>query len=383
MDGRQWKLHKVIRSEWRLFPVWGVVLVAGSMSAGARHGAIGDGAAFAVFLVLFVTVLAAAFAVVRHAEALAHRLGEPYGTLLLTLAVITMEVSIITAVMVAGKDQPTMARDTLYAVIMLLMNGLVGVALLMGGLRHREQVYNLNGTGTYLALILPLSVIALVLPNYTHATRDPTFSLGQAAVVGTMTLVLYAIFLAVQTVRHRDFFDPPDAAEAGHLSAPVAELPSDGSPRAVVKPSILMLLYLVPVILLAKFLAGPIEHGISDLGWPIELGGVLIAALILSPEALSALRAALDNELQRAINVFLGSVTATIGLTVPAVLGVSLITGEPLLLGLNAEQSLLLFLTLAVSMVTYSSGRTNVLLGAVHLTLFAVYLMLVFDLSAL
>jgi Ca2+:H+ antiporter len=332
-----------------------------------------------IFAFLFFAILLTAFAVVRHADELAEMLGEPLGTLILTLSVIIIEVSIISAVMLTGTDSPTMARDTMYSVIMIVMNGMVGFALLFGGLKHKEQIYNLQGTNTFLAIILPLSVIGLILPTYTHATDMPTFSLSQSIVVGVSTIGLYGVFLAVQTVKHKGYFDhPTESAEIAAAAHSHAQQEQD-TQKGLVYHGVLLLAYLVPVVLLAKSIAIPVEHGIATLGLPVALGGFVIAALVLSPEAVGAMEAAMKNHLQRAINIFLGSVAATIGLTVPAVLAISVITGEPLILGLDTEHGLLLALTLAVSMITYNSGRTNILLGAVHLVLFSTYLMLIFD----
>ena len=365
------------RREWPLVLVWLVFLLAVLFLGNAAGTHEFHFLMSLQLLVLFVTILIAAFGVVRHAETLAHRLGEPYGTLILTLSVISMEVSIIVAVMLTGSDQPTMARDTMYAVCMIVMNGLVGVSLLVGGLRHREQTYNLHGATIFLAVIMPLAVVALILPNYTHATSDPTYSIPQSIMVAVSTLGLYIVFLMVQTTRHRGYFEEP--GEVIHRSpfspSKTAQAPSVSIPRH----AFLLLAYLVAVIALAKYLATPIEHSISDLGLPAALGGLLIATLILAPEGLGAIRAAQDNEMQRAINTLLGSIAATIGLTVSAVLVISIITGEPLWLGLGPDHSILLALTLAVSVVTFGSGRTNVLLGAVHLVLFLTYVMLIFD----
>lgn len=328
------------------------------------------------FAVLFVFIMIAAFSVVRHADELADMLGEPLGTLILTLSVIIIEVSMISAVMLTGSEMPTMARDTVFSVIMIVMNGLVGFALLFGGIRHREQTYNLQGTNTFLAIILPLSVIGLVLPNYTHATDTPTFSNAQAIVIGIGTMGLYAVFLAVETIMHKGYFDHPLEVAPGNADDSHTR-ESEG--RSLLFHTILLLLYLVPVVMLAESIAVPLEHGISELGLPAALGGFIIASLVLAPEGLGAVKSALENRLQRSINIFLGSVTATIGLTIPAVLTISLVTGESIILGLDTEQSLLLVTTLAVSMITYNSGRTNILLGAVHLVLFAAYVLLIFD----
>ena len=323
---------------------------------------------------LFAVVLIGAFAVVRHAEALAVHLGEPLGTLVLTLSVISIEVVMISALVLHGADNPTLARDTMYAVAMIVLGGLVGVCLLVGGLRHREQEYNLQGANAFLGLIMPLSVLALILPAYTRSTPDATYSELQASSLVIMALGLYGVFLAVQTVRHRSFFVDPHATSgvAGHQHDAARLYPAAAH-------ALLLLSYLLPVVLLAKKLAIPVDYAVEQLGAPQALAGMVLAILVLSPEAFGAIRAALGNHLQRAVNIALGSVAATIGLTVPAVLTISLITGHPLVLGLDVPEMILLVLTLAVSIVTFNSGRTNVLQGAVHIVLFFIYVLLIFD----
>ena len=328
--------------------------------------------------VLFVVILAAAFGVVRHADALAALLGEPYGTLILTLSVISIEVMMISAVMLTGADNPTMARETMYAVVMIVLNGMVGLTLLLGGLRHHEQEYNLRGATAFLAVIVPLAVLVLILPNFTRSTDGPTFSLVQEIFLAVVSLGLYGVFLAVQTVRHRaDFLAPGDP---GHTASSDLEAEHPGlSVRSPGLHAALLLAYLVPIVFLSKILAIPIDVGIDRLGAPAALGGFLVAVLILSPEVMSAIRAALANRLQRSVNIFLGSVVATIALTVPAVLVIAVVLGEKVVLGLDSVDSTMLLLTLLVCMVTFGSGRTNVLQGAVHLVLFLAYLILIFD----
>jgi Ca2+:H+ antiporter len=378
-------MKTTLKKEWLLPLVW-IVAIVFKVNSYTLFGDLENTLVLgAIFSFLFFAIMLTAFAVVRHADELAEILGEPLGTLILTMSVIIIEVSIISAVMLTGTDSPTMARDTMYSVIMIIMNGLVGFALLIGGLKHKEQIYNLQGTNTFLAIILPLSVIGLILPTYTHATNTPTFSLGQSIVVGVSTIGLYLVFLAVQTIKHRGYFDHPGAGASPVAGANAPEQlahheqTEHKSSKGLLYHGVLLLAYLVPVVLLAKSIAIPVEHGIATLGLPVALGGFVIAALVLSPEALGAMQSAMKNQLQRSINIFLGSVAATIGLTVPAVLAISVLTGEPLILGLDSEQALLLGLTLAVSMITYTSGRTNILLGAVHLVLFSTYLMLIFD----
>ena len=319
---------------------------------------------------LFAVILSSAFAIVRHAEALAERVGEPLGTLILTLAVTGLEVMMIAAVMYGGQGAATMARDAMFAVLMLVLNGMVGLSLLVGGLRYREQTYNLMGANTFLAVIVPLAVLGLVLPNYTLTTPGPIFSTPQAIFEIVMSLGLYTIFLAIQTARHREYFvaeSPNDATSHAHAT---------GSP---VLHTTMLFAYLLPVVLLAKKLAVPINHAVDVLHAPPALGGLLVAVLILSPESLAAVGAARANQLQRSVNILLGSALATIGLTIPAVLIIGFMTHQTIVLGLNPINTILLVLTLAISMLTFAATRTNVLLGAVHLLLFAAYAILIFD----
>jgi Ca2+:H+ antiporter len=330
---------------------------------------------FALMLVwLFAVILGAAFAVVHHAESLAIRLGEPLGTLVLTLSVIGIEVMMISAVMLTGEGKPALARDAMFGVVMIVMNGMIGISLLLGGLRHHEQQYNLQGANSFLSLIVPLTVLGLMLPNYTDTSAGPTLSTFQSIFLALMSIGIYCLFLVIQNLRHREYFLRPALAEStGKHGSGHPE------PNSLTYHGTLLVLYLLPIVALAEEIALPIDHGIEVLHAPAALGGFLVAALILSPESLSATRAALDNDLQRSINILLGSVLASIGLTIPAVLTIGLITGKSVVLGLGAPESLLLVLTLALSGLTFTSNRTNVLSGAVHLLLFLAYVMLLFE----
>ena len=365
-----------------------------------------------IFVWLFVVILLAAFNVVRHADALAIKLGEPLGTLILTLSVISIEVLMISAVMLTGSNQPTLGRDTMFAVTMIVLNGLVGLALIVGGLKHREQSYNLRGANAYLAVILPLAILGLVLPSFTQSTDDGTLTSGQAIIFIVIFLALYLVFLAIQTVRHRELFISPNKpvttavgnTTAEHTDTGAHEVLANDSAASsddgtdagadhegdndehaglVIRPiwvhSALLLAYLIPVVILSKQLAYPIDYAIEVSQAPVALGGFIVALLILSPEAMSGLRAAASNRLQRSVNLYLGSIAATIGLTIPAILTIGLLTGNSVILGLDPTDIILLAITLAVSMLTFESKRTNVLHGAVHLVLFATYLVVLFD----
>jgi Ca2+:H+ antiporter len=321
---------------------------------------------------LFAVVLGSSFAVVRHADHLAEMLGEPYGTLILTLSVTVIEVTSISAVMLHGDANPTLARDTLFAVVMIIMNGMVGLSLLIGGWRHREQLHNLQGANVYLTATIPLIVLSLVLPNFTQTTAGPTLSFAQQIFLVLTSTGLYAIFLVMQTGRHAGYF-ATTGSNAGHAPAPPP------SRRAVVRSALLLLAHLLPALFLAEKLALPVNYLIETLHAPVAVGGVILAILVATPEAIGAVRAAVANQLQRSVNIFLGSILSTIGLTVPAMILISEFTGQTIVLGVEHADLVMLLLTLAVSMVTLSSGRTNLVQGVVHLVLFAAYLLLIFQ----
>ena len=326
-----------------------------------------------VFLWLFAVILWLAICVVRHADCLAIKLGEPYGTLILTLSAISIEVVMISVAMLHGANNPTLGRDAIFAVVMIALNGLVGLCLLLGGLRFREQHYNLQGVNSYLNVIMALAVLGLVLPNFTTSTSGPTFSVEQEIFLVGMSLSLYAIFLLIQTMRHRrDFMESKNVAVAANSAHDSLQI------RSTAFHAGMLLLYLVAVILLAEKFAIPLDNSIEQFHMPQAFGGAIVAALVLSPEGLGAIRASLQNQLQRSINILLGSVLATIGLTIPAVLTIGLITKRSVTLGVQGGNLPLLLLTLAVSVVTFTSGKTNVLQGCIHLLLFAVFVLLIF-----
>jgi Ca2+:H+ antiporter len=322
-----------------------------------------------VFVWLFAVILGSAIAVTRQAEHIAVFLGEPFGTLVLTLAVTFIEVASISAVMLHGQNNPTLVRDTLIAVVMIILNGMVGASLLVGAWKYGEQHYNLQGANAYLGVIIPLAVLAMIMPDYTVSTSGPTYTRAQEAMLGALMLGLYAVFLAVQTGRHRGYFGSGDE----HPEEKPTPAPRRSLPYAVV----LLLLLIAPVVYLAEQLAKPIDYVTETLHAPAALGGVAIAILVATPEAIGAVRAAaLANKVQRSVNIFLGSVLSTMGLTVPAMLVISRWTGHPIVLGVEHAGMVLLLLTLALCVVTFSSGHTNVLQGVVHLLLFVTFLFL-------
>ncbi len=327
---------------------------------------------------LFAAILWGAIGVMRHAEAVAHELGEPLGTLVLTLSAITVEVALIISVMMVGDADPTLARDTMFAVVMIIVNGLLGVALLVGGFRHRQQVYNLEGARSFLVVLTPLAVCALVLPNFTTSSERATLSFAQGVTLGIITLFLYGVFLALQTSRHRSFFAEA-AAEVGggHGPLPPGAHVAQASRATVLRHALFLLLTIIPVALLAHDMALVLDKVDRELGVPSAMTGVIIAVLILAPEGMAALRAAWMNHLQRSVNILLGSSLSTIGMTVPAVLAVGYLIGHDIVLGLEDSHVMMLVLTLIVTGLTFGTAKTDMLKGAVHLALFGVYLMLV------
>jgi len=313
---------------------------------------------------------------VRHADGLAEMLGEPYGTLILTLSVAAIEIMTLGIVMTTGDPNPALARDTMFSVVMLVLNGLIGVSLVLGALRYKEQDYNLRGANAYLSVIVSLAVFGLVVPNFTFTTPGPTFSGVQEGFLIVMCVGLYAVFLAIQTTRHRSFFvDVLDELTGDPVAD--AELSSAPKPGALRRHVALLVVYLGLVIYLVEKLAVLLDHGLDELGAPPAFGALVVAALVLAPEGLSGIQAALANKMQRAVNILLGSALATLALTIPAVVIIGLAHHTNVVLGLDPVEQAMLLLTLFVSTITYTSGRTNVLQGAVHLMLLMGYLMLI------
>jgi Ca2+:H+ antiporter len=363
----------LLRTEWFL-PISVATAAAFWFFGGQLHAELTNPMRqFLVFVWLFATILVSALAVVRHAEHLARRLGEPLGTVILTLAVTAIEATSISAVMMHGENNPTLVRDTLFSVVMIILNGMVGAALLLGAWRHREQHYNLQGANTYLSVIVPLAVMSLIMPDFTQTTPGPTLSLPQEVFLGVMSIGLYAAFLVIQTGRHRGYFSFDEGASA---RAPSAS-PVESSP--LLRHTLLLAAYMLPVVFLAEQLARPIDYLIETLRAPAALGGVIIAVLVATPEAIGAVRAAVSNQLQRSMNIFMGSVLSTIGLTIPIMLVVSHVSGRQIYLGVQNTSFVMLLLTLFLSAITFASGRTNVLQGAVHGLLFVAYVLLMFQ----
>lgn len=356
--------HHIENPNWTLVvPVIGLAAVAAGMVG--LSPAVHVGMAALVALILGACV----FAAVHHAEIIAARVGEPFGSIVLALAVTVLEVGLILSLMLAAGDGgPTIARDTVYSAIMIITTGIVGLSLLFGSRRHHEQTIRIRGTSAALSVLSVLAVITLILPNFTVATHGPTFSAMQLLMVALTSLVLYCAFLFVQTVRHRDYFLPEDDSGDG-----ARDLPSQ---RTFTVSSLLLCVALAAVILLAKSLSPALAGVITGAGLPLSFTGVIIAAVVLLPEGIAAVRAAVANRLQVSINLALGSGLATIGLTIPAVAMADLLGGFNIVLGISPAQTVLLVLAFFVSALTLGNGRTNILFGVVHLSIFAMFLLI-------
>jgi Ca2+:H+ antiporter len=317
-------------------------------------------------------VFATVFVALHHAEAVAHNIGEPYGTLVLTLAVTSIEVSVIVAMMLHGENNPTLARESVFSTVMIICGGVVGLCLTLGGLRHRRQELKRQGTNAYLAMLAALAVLTLVLPNFTLTVGHGAFSPAQLSFVSVLSVLLYGSFVYAQMGLHREDFieeliEPEDRKQLSRKKGVSANV-------------LFLFVGLAGIVLLAEYIAAGVEDALLSLQvkQADAIVGAFIATLVLMPEALAAIRASLNNELQRSLNIALGSACATIGLTIPAVSAASLLTGKELTLGLGSGDTVLLLLAILISIVSFGTGRTTFLTGLVHLVVFSAYVFLIF-----
>ncbi|WP_293297300.1 ionic transporter y4hA [Pedobacter sp. UBA4863] len=350
----------------RTLPIWSVAVPIFAWIAYylpiAQLGGIGTA-------ILVAFLIGSVLAAVHHAEVVAHKVGEPFGTLLLALAVTTIEVALIVSLMLTGgKGTEALARDTVFAAVMIILSGMIGVCLLVGGAKYKQQDFSMESVKAALIVLGAILVLTLILPNYTTSVAGPVYNKAQLIFVAIISLILYFAFVLIQAVRHRDFFLPPedDGNEEIHADPPTLGV--------ALTSGVILLICLGIVVLLAKALAPEIEDAVVSAGAPKSLVGVIIAAVVLLPEGLAAYRAAKKNRLQTSLNLALGSALASIGLTIPAVAVVSLITGMTITLGIDTKSMLLLILTQLTIMLSLGNGRTNILQGIVLLTIFAAYL---------
>ena len=348
-----------------VFPVLAAALVLAYFAGLLPH----DNAL--LFAVEGVFLLGAVFSAVHHAEVVGNRVGEPFGSIILAVSVTVIEVGLIVALMLAADDGgPTIARDTVYSAVMLVLTGLIGLSLVLGGHKHYEQTIKVAGTSSYLAVLGTLAVIALILPNFTTSTAGPTYSAAQLTAAAFVSIMLYGAFMFVQTVRHRDYFlaAADDESDAENLDPPTRQ-------QARVSLAFL-LLSLAGVVMLAKMLAPALDEMIELAGLPQSFTGVVIAALVLAPESIAAVRASLANRPQTAINLALGSALASIALTIPVITLLGAVDNVQLALGVPPAKVVLLSLALFVSAITLLPGRTTVLQGYVHLGLFIMFIVI-------
>jgi len=353
------------RNAW----TWLVPLLSFAVLSGAVAFGIGSWLAALCAIALIATVIAA----VHHAEVIAHRVGEPFGTLVLAIAVTVIEASLVLSMMLAGgADALKLPRDTIYAAVMVIATGVVGACILVGGLAHGEQSFRVEGSSAGLAALIAMSTLSLVLPVFTTTTPGGTYSNAQLAFVAVTSTVLWAVYVFIQTVRHRDYFLPVDGAPDGDAHA---RPPTN---REAWLSFALLVLSLVTVVGLAKVLSPSIERLVIGLGAPPAVLGILIAMIVLLPETWAAVRAARANRLQTSMNLAIGSAIASIGLTIPVVAVAAIVLDLPLVMGLGSKDLVMLALTFMVSIVTLGTGRTHMMQGAVHLVIFAAYLFLSF-----
>jgi Ca2+:H+ antiporter len=347
-------------------PAWAVAVPFAALGIDlALHGNAG----VAVACALIVALVAAVLAAVHHAEVVALRVGEPFGAILLALAVTVIELGLIVSIMLGDQPEPTLMRDTIHAVVVLVLHGIAGLCIVVGALRHREQEFRIEGAQAYLIVLLPMVAITLVLPNFTTSAPGPYYTNAQLAFVSVACLLLWLAFTFVQTVRHREHFLPNQPAAAVPAARPTARLTAASLG--------LLLVALVAVVLLAKGVSPFIQGAVAGLGAPPAMVGVIVAAIVLLPEGMTAVRAARDDQLQTSINLALGSGVASIGLTVPTVSAVAWWTGSPMALGVTPGGAVLLAVSFMMALITYGTGRASLLSGMVHLILLATWLFLI------
>lgn len=321
-------------------------------------------------LLLITLLIGSVLAAVHHAEVIAYRVGEPFGTLLLALAITVIEVALIVSLMIMGTELETMtlARDTVLAAVMIILTGMIGICILVGAARYKEQVFSLEGVSAALVTLTSILVFALILPNYTTSLHNSEYTPLQLIFVALVCLILYITFIMVQAVRHRAYFLSPDEDEDEDA------LPERPTVKVTFISTVLLILCLGIVVLLAKALAPDIEGAVLQAGAPKSLVGVIIAAIVLLPESLAAYRAARKNRLQTSLNLALGSALASIGLTIPAVAIVCIVTGMRITLGIDMKAMVLLVLAQFTIILSLAIGKTNILQGIVLLMIFLVYL---------
>ncbi|MDM1039632.1 calcium:proton antiporter [Myroides odoratimimus] len=371
----------------RLAVVWLIVILFMLFGSSITGDSLSPLLATSIFLILLFTIVGAAFGVVKEADELAHKLGEPFGTLILTLSIVSIEVILISAVMLGPGENPTIGKDSIFSVMMIIMNLVIGLCILLGGLKYGEQEYNAQGTMSYLAMIIMLGGIGLMLPNFIQGAGGGMFSDTQAIVLAVFIIILYAVFLFFQMKGYRHLYVQPQkgSMEIPYKDRGIADIQSTdehqtsaGNKGEIWIRSIILIGMILPIVLLSHNMAVVVDYGIKAANLPTLLGGVLVAIIVFTPESMTAVKAALNNEFQRAINLCHGAFVSTVGLTVPSVLIIGLITGKTVLFGMNNTETILFVITLLLSLMTFLGKRTTPIMGIMHLVLFAVFTLLIF-----
>lgn len=373
----------------RLAIIWLIVGVFYTLGDSFFNEGMSASVAGIAFFVLLATIITASFGVVKEADELAHKLGEPYGTLILTLSIVSIEVILIAAVMLGPGEFPTIGKDSIFSVMMIIMNLVVGLCVLFGSLKHGEQEYNAQGTLTYISMIVLLGGMSLLLPNAIVGLGNGAFTTMQAIVLSTLIVILYGSFLFLQMKGYRHLYVQPQKGAMEILFArrqPSVATATDhtkestsGNKKEILIRSVILLAMILPIVLLSHNMAVVVDYGIKAASLPPVLGGVLIAIIVFTPESITAIKAALNNETQRAINLCHGAFVSTVGLTVPAVLIIGLITGKTVLFGISSTETVLFLITVCLSFLTFFGKRTTPISGIMHLVLFAVFIMLIFN----
>ncbi len=370
----------------RLILIWLMVFIFMFFGKSIEGLYSNNGLAIGIFLLVLATIIGAAFGVVKEADELAHKLGEPYGTLILTLSIVSIEVLLIVAMMFGPEDNPTIGKDSIFSVMMIIMNLVLGLCILLGGLRHGEQEYNAQGTITYLSMIIMLGGISMMIPNFIEGKGNGEFTSIQAASISGLIILLYGFFLAYQMKGYRHLYIQPKPGQMEILFAQRNEIQQSEvhgqekvSKKEVLLRTIILLGMILPIVLLSHNLATLVDYGIKEMNLPPLLGGVLIAIIVFTPESMTAVKAAMNNEFQRAINLCHGAFVSTVGLTVPSVLIIGLIASKTVLFGMTTTETILFVITLILSMLSFSGRRTAPIVGIMHLVLFAVFVILIFN----
>lgn len=376
------------KTRTRLLAIW--LIVALFMVFG--NSLVNDTMSFTIaalgFAVLLTTIIVAAFGVVQQADELAHKLGEPYGTLILTLAIVSIEVILILAVMSGPGENPAIGKNSIFSVMMIIMNLVIGLCILLGGLKYGEQEYNSQGTMSYIAMIIMLGGIGMMLPNTIIGAAPGVFSNFQAIMFSCLIIVLYGFFLLLQIKGYRHLYVQPKQGFMEILftqrhtlitSENTASQTSDNNKKEIWIRSIVLIAMILPIVLLSHFMAVVVDFGIHATKLPPFLGGVLIAIIVFIPESITAIKAALNNEFQRAVNLCHGAFVSTVGLTIPAVLIAGVMTSKTVMFGLNPTEIILFVITLLLSVMTFLGKRTTPIVGIMHLVLFFVFIILIFN----